>query len=171
MSLRSGTDSKTGRFVSVMSPTERFWASVDKSAPNGCWHWVGCILGTGYGQFTVRSDGNKRRYGAHRFSYQLNVGDIPGGLFVCHRCDNPRCVNPEHLFLGTTQDNTADRHRKGRDPRGEASNRSKLTNDKVRQIRALYVPRKFPTRRLAKLFGISQTNVRDIIARKIWSHV
>lgn len=88
---------------------ERFWSHVDKS-DSGCWQWRELVRGLKYGRFRV---GNTI-WRAHRFSYQLAFGPIPNGLFVCHRCDNARCVRPDHLFLGTHTDNMRDAQAKGR---------------------------------------------------------
>jgi len=87
---------------------ERFWAKVDRSGD--CWVWIGTRWPTGYGQ--MRGDG--RQLMAHRVAWQIVKGPIPEGLFVCHKCDNPPCVRPDHLFLGTAADNTRDRDVKGR---------------------------------------------------------
>lgn len=90
-----------------LSAEERFWAKVTKTA--GCWLWTGCVVRR-YGQFGV-SPGVSAR--AHRFSYELAYGPIPEGMFVCHKCDTPLCVNPTHLFLGTNSDNQLDAVQKG----------------------------------------------------------
>lgn len=106
----------------------RFWAKIDKNGvapahvPNigPCWKWAGCKFKHGYGRFAVTRSGKISRFLAHRVSYELHFGD-PGELCVCHKCDNPECCNPEHLFIGTRADNTRDCFEKGRYPRGDDS--------------------------------------------------
>lgn len=120
---------KLGHTELPETPEQRFWAKVEKS--DGCWLWRGTVAG-GYGQ--CRS-APKVRVAAHRFSYNLHFGPIPDGLYVCHRCDTPLCVNPAHLFLGTDSDNMRDMVSKGRHPKQRRAYRAKLTADQVRQVR------------------------------------
>jgi hypothetical protein len=111
MNIQKGTKG----FMPVDSE-ERFWSKVDKSEPNGCWLWAGANDGR-YGQFWM----NNRKEKAHRVSWLLTHGEIPEGKMACHRCDNPSCVNPDHIFWGTMSDNILDAVSKGRhDPRGNA---------------------------------------------------
>lgn len=94
---------------------ERFWAKVQIGSPNDCWPWTGTHV-RGYGRFWIgsRTDGSRRPVIASRFLYAQQVGEIPDGMQVLHRCDNPPCVNPHHLFLGTARDNVVDMLVKGR---------------------------------------------------------
>jgi hypothetical protein len=92
-----------------------FWAKVNKSAPNGCWLWTGAVNTTGYGMV---SGAGMKNIVAHRFAWKLLKGEIPAGLRALHHCDTPRCCNPEHIFLGTQKDNTADAMAKGRTTKG-----------------------------------------------------
>jgi hypothetical protein len=96
-----------------VSLVTRFWLKVDRRGDNECWLWTASTTGNGYGQFSPTCHPPKTGY-AHRFSYELHYGPIPAGMLVCHTCDNPRCVNPKHLFLGTHQDNATDMKQKGR---------------------------------------------------------
>ena len=115
---------------------------------------------------------------AHRVAWELAYGQVPNGLFVCHRCDNPPCVRPEHLFLGTARDNTQDAIAKGRfvfnlrpeTTRGEANGRAKITEDQVREIRKRRESG-VGTGSLAKEYGLSRSFVQKIVRRERWSHV
>lgn len=109
---------------------DQFWAKVDKSGPvvreelGACWNWTGALYKEGYGAFSV----HRKARGAHRVAWEMEHGPIPPGLFVCHRCDNRRCIRSTHLFLGTQADNIADCRAKGRLSRGSvhgASERAK----------------------------------------------
>lgn len=149
----------------------RFWSKVDKSAgPDGCWLWTGSKIPKGYG--TIKWDGKNRR--SHRVAWIIAFGVIPSGLFVCHKCDNPSCVNPRHLFLGTNQDNIDDRERKGRNrpPRGEKHWKHKLTKEQVSEIRRCYgyygVGGK-SSLELAKIFGVDPSTIQRIAKKETWT--
>jgi hypothetical protein len=145
----------------------RFWAKVARGP--GCWEWTGA-LSRGYGQFAV--GGSKRVLGAHRVSWEHVNGPVPPGLFVLHRCDNPRCVRPDHLFIGTIKDNTADMLAKGRHnpPRGSRCGTSKLTESDAAAIRSL-AAEGFAHPIIASRFSVSRPTVSLIVARKTWRHV
>jgi hypothetical protein len=142
----------------------RFLAKVDKRGPGECWPWKAGIKSEGYGGFRVGEVVDR----AHRVSYVIHHGDIPAGMVVCHRCDNPPCVNPGHLFLGTHGDNARDRDAKGRRGTiGAKHGMAKLTDDDVISIRS-------SSERgvdLAVQYGVSATLVCDIRKRKIWHHL
>ena len=106
------------RYSKRFTPEERFWAKVKRADDLfGCWEWMGCRMPHGHGQMTI----DDKRVLVHRFAWILHNGPIPDGLHVCHHCDNGWCVRPEHLFLGTHQDNMADRDRKGRTFNGQSA--------------------------------------------------
>ena len=155
---------------------ERFWAKVDKSGPNGCWLWTSTRLPKGYGVISING---KTQY-AHRISWELHNGlipnhDSPHGMCVLHKCDNPSCVNPAHLFLGSNADNMRDRDEKGRaaDQSGEKNNFAKLTEDKVRLIkRFLALPKgRFTQATIGKLFGVTRQAISSINTGNRWTHV
>ena len=111
---------------------DRFWNKVNKT--DSCWLWIGSKNPKGYGKVKYK----RKTIAAHRFSYELHYGPIPIGMYVCHKCDIRNCVNPEHLFLGTAQDNMDDKVNKGRQGKGGGRQR-KLTKDQIKEIQSLYV--------------------------------
>lgn len=149
----------------VRPVTERFWKKVDKRGPNDCWPWTAHTK-SGYGE--LRIDG--ANVYAHRFSWELHNGPIPDGMFVCHSCDRKRCTNPNHLFIGTPQENIQDMLDKERQQRGTRHWRSKLTPEDVRRIRALRETGMI-LEDIAAQIGVSRTTVWTIVKGKTWSHV
>ena len=151
---------------------KRFYHYVDKSAgPEGCWMWTGCCDAEGYG--VAWGGKTMRKVAAHRLSWKLAMGPIPPGMCVCHHCDTSGCVNPAHLFLGTHADNMRDMYSKKRHPRsgacGEASGKAKLTENEVREIRALHGTMTY--KEIAKQFGIGKTTVWTILSGRTWRHL
>lgn len=149
--------------------TERFykWFTIKDS---GCWEWHGTLSKQGsYGTITI----SRQRKGikAHRLSYKMFKGEIPEGMCVCHKCDNTKCVNPDHLFLGTYADNNKDRHAKGRTKimRGSRHGCSKLTEKDVLYIRKHY--KRGLSKKLANKFGVCKENITAIARRRIWKHI
>jgi hypothetical protein len=174
----------------LRSIIERFWNKVEYTP--GCWNWLASLDKDGYGKLRVTPTKCER---AHRISYRQHFGEFNEDLLVCHKCDNPTCVNPDHLFLGTTQDNTKDRNNKNRQakgeaisgnrdnasgtrhgsrtkpekvPRKEANGNSKLTTDKIIKIRDLLTNGISQTR-IAQQFGVSQTTISCVFRGKTWN--
>lgn len=145
-----------------------FWSRVAVAAPDECWLWKGTVRNAAkYGQIGV----NAGYYGAHVVSYVLSHGDVPPGQCVLHTCDNPPCVNPKHLWLGTKGDNNSDRRNKGREGNrvGERNGRAVLNATKVQEIRQLGKTENYA--RIAERFGVCTVTVAKICQRKLWAHV
>lgn len=166
----------------------RFDAKVDKSGD--CWIWTGAKC-DGYGVFRL-SGPKKENIRAHRFAYEREHGKLLPGLHLCHKCDNPSCVRPEHLFVGTNYDNIADSMMKGRrkgvprkkwgpdhpqriNPdlvlRGESHGMTHLTEQSIRDIRAADISRYGDLIKLARQFGVSDATILRIRKRAVWRHV
>ncbi len=143
---------------------ERFWKYVNKIDKDSCWNWTGAKIKKDYGHIRIKD----KMILTHRFSWELHFGKIPEGLCVLHKCDNPPCVNPNHLFLGTIADNNKDRDDKKRcvNLRGEMHGCAKLTLNQVKQIQDL--KGKFLQREIAKMFNVSRANIGRIHRNKIW---
>jgi hypothetical protein len=151
---------------------KRFWSKIQRGDVDGCWIWIAGLDKYGYGHFWL----NGRKTQAHRVSWIFQNGDIPGGMCVCHKCDNRRCVNPRHLFLGTRADNNKDCNNKGRRKNtgqrpGEQNTQSKLTELDIKAIRQLYQDRNFSQREIADRYGVSQFTISQIVRRKKWKCV
>ena len=155
----------------VASLDVRFWSMVNRTGEADCWLWTGHRNDRGYGTINRgrRTAGGKPVL-AHRLSWELHRGVIPRGLFVCHSCDNPSCVNPSHLFVGTCSDNNADMRMKGRHKIGSDDPRAKLTESVVREIRRRVASGE-PQRHLADEFGVSASTVCSVVAGHTWKHV
>jgi hypothetical protein len=150
---------------------DRFWDKVDTSPdePFGCWKWRGAKNNHGYGQ--IKIDGRVLK--AHRVAYEIANGPIPRGngyhgTCVCHSCDNPECINPCHLFLGSHADNHKDKAEKGRcNFVGEKNGRAQFTEDDVRFIREL----NGTEQSIADFFGVGRSTIHSIRSGRTWSHV
>jgi hypothetical protein len=146
---------------------KRFWKKVNKT--DSCWNWSNCIIGHGYGGFKI----NRKIIRAHRFSWLLYFGEIPIRMLVCHKCDNPKCVNPEHLFLGTNKDNTNDMIQKGRGnkAKGEKQGFSKLTEEQVINIRKEYIEGNISYSKLSKKYNVVFGTIAAVLTNKTWKHI
>lgn len=157
------------------APDAWFWKHVAVGAPDDCWEWQSFRNCHGYGQ--CRHD--KRQQVAHRWSWEIAHGPIPTGAFICHRCDNPPCVNPAHLFLGDALVNVRDMLSKGRDrfhfqenrPKGDLNAHAKLTGATVRRLRAEYAEGGVTQKELAVRYSISPALVNFIITGRAWQHI
>lgn len=145
---------------------DRFWEKVDKTGE--CWLWRAHLGSCGYGAFGLGGRAAK----AHRVAFELTHGPIPPGLFVCHSCDVPACVRPEHLFLGTHVENMADMRAKGRSPdhRGTKNTKAKLTPDLVRHIRARLSTGESRAQ-IARSLGVWPTTISMVALGRRWADV
>lgn len=146
---------------------ERYWDKVIRRGDDECWGWSG-FKHVGYGRLKGEASA---AVGAHRVSYEIHCGPIPDGLFVCHRCDNPECTNPRHLFLGTSGDNNRDCTAKGRRARGERQRSAKLTENDVRAIRQRWRGGEVTQKQLAKDFGVTPSAIEHVVTNRTWRHV
>lgn len=151
---------------------DRFWAKVDRRAPDECWPWTGVVTGFGYG-FMLRDDEGGKWYLAHRLSYELHVGPITDDLCILHHCDNPPCVNPAHLYAGTRADNARDRARRhrGAPQAGGGNHHALLTEADVYEIVRLVEEEHMSQLAVAEQYGIKQPQVSRIVRRVAWSHL
>lgn len=157
-----------------ISVKDRLLSHVIVNEKSGCWEWQGSKR-NGYGRMIIgsRTDGSRKSESAHRISFEIFCGQIPDGMEICHRCDNPSCINPDHLFLGTRQDNINDRQRKGRNIYfiGEEQPRAKLTKKSVKDARwerAIYGT---SFQSLADKYGVSKKTMLNAIKGVTWKCV
>lgn len=159
---------------------ERFWSKIDQSEPDKCWEWTGTRNEKGYGTFTYLTDSGRFTNGkkirntlrAHRLVWLFKKGAIPDRMFICHRCDNPSCCNPDHLFLGTAAENSADMMGKGRQSRGSRRPKAKLSEADVAAIkRRLADGERGTASEVAREYGVSYSAIMEIKHGRNWVHV
>lgn len=160
---RTGKLDRDGEFMSV---SDRIEAKIERITESGCWVWVGALAGSSASYPVAKTDGE--RY-VHRYMYEKHTGKkIPKGIDVCHRCDVPSCVNPNHLFVGTRKDNMADMKQKGRSSKGEKRYCAKLTYQKVSEIKERYAAGGVFYKDLAEECGVSESAVGQAIRGETW---
>lgn len=145
---------------------ERWNEKVSKKSD--CWEWTGSTTRGGYGHFRLFLDGQWKMYKAHRYAYEHYKGAIPQGLLVCHTCDNTKCVNPDHLWLGTAKDNVRDMLNKGRKVIGQKKKGTNLNMEVAKQIRKQFELGGMSYPGIAKMFNTSTPQVCRIVNNKIW---
>lgn len=152
-----------GQFIKI-KPEQRFWDKVEKT--KNCWNWIGKIRSTdGYGVLSI--DSKERR--SHRLSWEMMNGKIPEGHVICHSCDNPKCVRPSHLFLGTQAENLTDMRNKGRNRfsfKGSKHPHAKFSEREINVIRGIYLTQNITQSEIARRFNTSQQSINRIINRK-----
>jgi len=146
----------------VRTPEENFWEKVDKSKE--CWEWQAARDKDGYGFFHHHGKMGK----AHRFSWEMHNGPIPEGLQVLHKCDNPRCIRPDHLFVGTNIENVADRTKKRRQPDGERHNEAKVTLKQVQEMRRNGKTGTYKS--IGQRYGLSIAQTAKILNNQSWKN-
>lgn len=158
----------------IMDIKERLMKNIKLNPYSDCWEWQGSKR-CGYGRTIIgsRKDGSRKSISAHRLSYQIYVGEIPEGYEICHKCDNPSCINPDHLFAGTRQDNIDDRERKHRNvvKIGEEQPRSKLTKKAVKDARHDHIVNGVSFMALARKYGVSKKTIQNAINGVTWKCV
>ena len=148
----------------------RFWPKVDRSGgPEACWPWTGSKRSTGYGGFNF--DG--RNLKAHRVAFSLATGEDPAGRVVCHRCDNPPCCNPAHLFMADQRTNLSDMRRKRRAScgRGEGNGRARISSAQVTEIRRRYAAGGISYKALASEYGVAESTIGHAVEGRTWRHL
>lgn len=152
----------------------RLFSNISINLKTGCWEWLGAT-DYGYGRIMIgsRTDHTRKPERTHRLSYELCIGEIPNGLFVCHKCDNPSCINPEHLFLGTHAENMKDKYAKGRCARlaGEKNPRAKLTAENVYSMRMERAKAGTSYAKLARKYGVVPSVAQKAVKGEAWKDV
>ncbi len=179
------SDHLTRKLPRYMRIIDRFFDGIGKRLPNGCIIWSGRKDRCGYGRIRIGSPATElKEIGAHRVSYEYFINDAPEHMKVCHHCDNPSCINPLHLFLGTQKDNMVDMVKKGRHARrgnsgggnrkthrrGEEHHQAKITKDVVKEIRQRAASGERHSD-LGKEFGVCTSHISKIVVKKYWKHI
>lgn len=151
----------------MKDPIQRLLTKVKVDPESSCWLWLGALKPNGYPDFWFNGDTGT----GHRAAMILLKNIDPGENFVCHRCDIKKCINPEHLFIGTAKENQTDMTIKGRGRFGSRAGSAKLTDQLVIKIRKLYSARRFTQYELASMFGVSQHAICSVVRGRTWAHL
>lgn len=162
---KSGIKSQPGK-----APIDRVMDRTAIDETTGCWNYNGYTTPKGYGLFCLRQDGRKKQLLVHRLVWEHFNGPVPDGMFMLHKCDNPNCCNPDHLYPGTHAENMADACNRNRMKKGTDSNLSVLSEDEVIAIRRKYDDGA-PIKRIAREFGVSRWAIYQIGRRQSWKHI
>jgi hypothetical protein len=154
---------------------ERFTSKIEVDNNSGCWNWTACKDDHGYGRINTRSSGKYVYWKAHRYAWTMVNGEIPKGMIILHKCDNPPCVNPDHLRIGTYKDNSQDMVQKGRGKivhyRGEKHSRARFTNEQVREMRRLYEHEGLSQSEIGRRYNAAPAVARRIVKYETWKDV
>lgn len=157
---------KGSRYPAFKTMKESLEAKFMKGKNNECWNWTHATSNHGYGSFTF----NGKRYIASRLAYEIYIGPIEKGHHICHKCDNPKCVNPSHLFSGTIKENMSDMVKKNRSAKGQNHSQSKLNDRQVKIIKKL-IKQNRKNIEIAAKFNINRRTVNHIKSETRWSHI
>lgn len=160
---------KQDNAISAMTAAdiEKFWSHVRVGEKDECWPWLLSKHKCGYGRYQV----NGCFIGSHRIAFILTFGPMERGICACHKCDNPSCCNPDHLFPGTRSENNSDMRSKLRHNIGERNGSAVLTPELVQEIRKKYIPNVHGCFKLAKEFGVNHMTIHAIVTNQHWKHV
>jgi hypothetical protein len=175
MKKKQGRYKPGSRDIPEAEKVKRFWSRVATAGNDDCWLWTAAKHTQGYGLCSYRPNAR-----AHRVAWELTKGPIPPGMMVCHKCDNPPCCNPNHLFIGTNTDNVVDMElkRRSKHVKGESHGASKLSEADVAEIRRRYKPRVghrpnsgVSQKKLAEEYGVHRATIQLILSGKNWKHI
>jgi predicted XRE-type DNA-binding protein len=148
---------------------QRFHEKYRKNKDSGCWEWTASLAGKGYGQ--LKLTGQRKQVYAHRVSFEIFKGEVPKDKYILHKCDNPKCVNPDHLSIGSQKDNMQDMKNKGRSTYGERNSKSILTEVEVITILDLLKKGELSQEKIANMFGVQQMEISRIKRGLRWGYL